>query len=138
MRQRVADQRGQAVVELALAMSVLMLLALGAIQFGVLFNLKLKVEHAAREGARFASIHALAEGSDAAIRQHTAASAPDLAPPIAPEQVSVEPTEDDGRAGNTPVRVRVEYPYTPDVPMIRLLLPQTLVIRGQTAMRIEG
>jgi Flp pilus assembly protein TadG len=47
--------RGQAMVELALALPMLMLLIMGAMDFGRAYFIKLTVENAAREGAYYLS-----------------------------------------------------------------------------------
>ena len=56
-------QRGQALVEFAMVLPVLILLVVGMMQFGLLFHEFLLVTHAAREGARVATLG----GSDAEI-----------------------------------------------------------------------
>jgi hypothetical protein len=52
--------RGQSVVEFAMVLPFLMLLILGAVEFGFVFNANLSLEYASREGARVGS--ALANG----------------------------------------------------------------------------
>lgn len=47
--------RGQGVVEFALVLPFLMLLVLGAIEFGFMFNSNISLEYASREGARVGS-----------------------------------------------------------------------------------
>ena len=59
MRRLEQERRGQAVVELALVLSFLLLTASAVVQFGTLYGIKLRVEHAAREGARYGAIHAI-------------------------------------------------------------------------------
>ena len=48
---------GQAVVEFALVLPLLLLLIFGAMDFGWLFFNKIQVNNASREGARYAAIH---------------------------------------------------------------------------------
>lgn len=48
---------GQAVVEMALVSVILIVLSMGIIQYGMLYNTTLQLTNAAREGARFAGIH---------------------------------------------------------------------------------
>lgn len=60
-----SDQRdrGQAVVELALALPIVMLLLLGVVQVAVVVRGELLVQHAAREAARAASVSAAPAGA---------------------------------------------------------------------------
>jgi hypothetical protein len=59
-RWRPAVERGQAVVETALILPILLLIVLGTLEFGLAFDHNLTLEYATREGARTAA--ALANG----------------------------------------------------------------------------
>lgn len=125
-------QRGQALVELSLAIVVLLFLALGVVQFGVLYSLKLRVEHAAGEGARYAATEMLHGATDADIVQHTLAAAPNLPPP-APTVTVQAPV----RQGGQPVVVTVSYFYRPTVPIVgQMVGPITL--KGRAEARLEA
>lgn len=50
-------ENGQAVVEFAIILPLLMLLLCGIIEFGWLFSAKLATNNCAREGARYASVN---------------------------------------------------------------------------------
>ena len=50
------DERGQALVEFALVLPILLILVLGIIEFGRAWNLHQTITHAAREGARMAAM----------------------------------------------------------------------------------
>ena len=50
-------EEGQAVVEFALILPILILLIFGMIDFGWLFYNKIEVNNASREGARYAAVH---------------------------------------------------------------------------------
>ena len=50
------DERGQALVEFALVLPILLILVLGIIEFGRAWNLHQTITHAAREGARLAAV----------------------------------------------------------------------------------
>lgn len=58
-----AHDRGQAVVELALCLPIVFLMLLGVAQVAVVVRDELLVQHAAREGARAASVAATAVDS---------------------------------------------------------------------------
>lgn len=51
--------RGQAIVELALGLPVLLLLFAGIVEFGFLYSARLEISNASRVGARWASKHPL-------------------------------------------------------------------------------
>jgi Flp pilus assembly protein TadG len=51
------DRRGQSLVEFALILTPLMLILLGIIQFGFIFNSYVTMTNAVREGGRTATIH---------------------------------------------------------------------------------
>ncbi len=129
------QRKGQAIVELALLVSFLMLLGAGAIQFGILYGISLRVEHAAREGARWASVHAL-DGTDTDIKNQAIAAAADLDPPISESGITV--ATPDGRVGDQPIYVTVVYPYSPRVFLVSALLPKTINFTHTAVMRIEA
>lgn len=115
--------RGQATVELALAMPVLCLLLLGIVQFAVVIRDQLVVIEAARAGARAASVSLDPTGSAAGAVD--SAVGPGLAPPTTRTSVS-------GRY----VTVRVSMVSTTDVPLIGLLLPD-VEVDSDTTMILE-
>lgn len=57
VRARPAPARGQSLVEFALVLMPLMLILLGIIQFGFIFNAYVTMTNAAREGARLGTIY---------------------------------------------------------------------------------
>ena len=52
----IKEESGQSIVEFALVLPVLMLIVVGIVEFGWLFNGKITLTSAAREGARVAAI----------------------------------------------------------------------------------
>ena len=61
------NEKGQAMVEFALVAIPLMFLVLGIIEFGWLFNGRINITSAAREGARAAVVRAADDAESAAI-----------------------------------------------------------------------
>jgi len=57
-RNPLRNNQGQAMVEFALVLPLFILLVCGIIEFGVLYNTQLTLEQNAREGARYAAVHA--------------------------------------------------------------------------------
>ncbi|WP_449372144.1 TadE/TadG family type IV pilus assembly protein [Arthrobacter psychrolactophilus] len=51
------SERGASAVEFAFILPVLVLLVIGIMEFGYLFNQQISATNAAREGARFAAVH---------------------------------------------------------------------------------
>jgi len=60
------DRRGQSLVEFALIVPVFMLILLGMLEFGFVFDHTLTIQYASREGARVGSALATAVASSAA------------------------------------------------------------------------
>lgn len=99
--------RGQATVELALALPFVCLLLLGAVQVAVIARDRLAVQLAAREAARAASV---AEASRGAV------AAGEAAVRLAPLQITIAESGD-------VVHATATYRDPTDVPIIGLLLP---------------
>ena len=98
-----ADQRGQAVVELALVLPVVVMFVLGALQVAVVARDQLALEFVAREAARAAAVSADPMGRRAP--QH------DRVTSLTPIDVAVSV------AGDV-VRVRVRYVNATDVALV--------------------
>ena len=122
MRRR---DRGQATVELALALPVLLVVLLAAIQVGLVARDQVRVAHAAREAARAAALEPTAEVADAAAR-----GASDLDP--ARLSVAVPSA---GAPGDT-VTVVVTYRAATNVPVVGSLLAD-VVLEERATMRVE-
>jgi len=125
-RARVREARGQATVELALLLPLLVLLLLVILQIGLVGRDVLLVTHASREAARAAAVD---PDPGAALAAARAAGGLD------PARMTVRVT---GRgATGSRVRVTVSYRAATDVPLIGGLLGDH-TIRGSTTMRVEG
>jgi Flp pilus assembly protein TadG len=77
-KQKLGDQRGQTMAELALVLPVLLVLLLGIAQFGVAFNNYISLTDAVRAGARKAAVSRSASNPAAACRAQVLASAGSL------------------------------------------------------------
>jgi len=120
-----ADQRdqGQAAVELALALPLVFVVLLAAVQVLLVGRDQLAVVHAAREGARAAAVAADVTGEGT--RAATAASGLDA------DRLSVAVHDDGDR-----VTVVVRYTAPTDVPMVGGLVGD-VVVTGTATMRAE-
>lgn len=130
LRRRLARpfrETGAAAVEFALIVPVLLLLLLGIVEFGRVFNAQISLSAAAREGARAAAL-----GVDVdAVKQLTSDAAPSLNPPIDGDQVSVDP---DTCVPGVNVEVIIEYPFD----LVTGIVAPDIVLTGRGVMRCGG
>jgi len=125
-RVRPGEDRGQASVELALLLPLLVLLLLVILQIGLLGRDLVLVTHAYREAARAAATDGDPGAPTAAAR---------AAGGLDPARMTVTVA---GRGGTgSRVRVTVTYRAGTDVPLIGGLLGDH-TIRSSTTMRVEG
>ncbi|HEX2947182.1 MAG TPA: TadE/TadG family type IV pilus assembly protein [Clostridia bacterium] len=124
-------QKGQSLVETALMLPVILLLLLGIIDFGLLFNNYMVVSNASREGARTAAIGS----TDAQITAAAGNAAASLDP--AKLTITITPDEATGRASGTPVTVTVKYQYSMITPVIAAVIPGPFDLKTSTTMRCE-
>jgi Flp pilus assembly protein TadG len=118
-----SSDRGQAAVELALALPLVFLVLLGAVQVALVARDQVGVVHAAREGARAAAVAAdpVAEAT-AAARQATT---------LDPSRLTVEVIEQPSQ-----VRVTVRYAAPTDVPLVGGLIGD-VTVTASAVMRVE-
>ena len=109
---RLKTERGQALVEFALALPLLAVLLLGVIQLGNVFNNYETITDAARAGSRQAILLRLSGGSPSSAEAAVRAAASGLDPDKL--GVSVQATPDWATSGND-VQVVVTYPYSIDL-----------------------
>lgn len=124
------NQEGQALVEFALILPILLLLVMGILQFGMMLNSYLSIENASREGARAGIIGS----SDSEIKSTVIATSPSLDPNIV--IVTITPTEANRKSGET-LTVKVTYNYILNVPIISSIFNNVIELNGQTSMRVE-
>lgn len=124
------SERGQATVEMALSLTVLVFLLFGIIDFGRLFHAFLSLDHAGREAARAASVGE----SDAQINAVAVQGASGLEP--AKLTVSISPSQDQRKRG-TYVTVSLSYSIEIVTPLMGQFLPNPYNMQNQTVMRVE-
>jgi Flp pilus assembly protein TadG len=124
------NQKGQALVEFAVVLPVILLLVLGIVQFGMLLNTYLSLTNAAREGARAGVVG----GTNYEITETIIKTSPSLNP----GKMTIIPTPSEGyrNSGGT-LTVGIDYNYELTVPIISSLFNNNIVLRAQTSMRIE-
>ncbi len=136
------DRRGQSLVEFALVTVMLLLLAVGIIEFGRVWNLYQILANAAREGARLASLPAgFTTAAAVTARVQGYLSTGNVNP--AKATITIGGAGVDGGTG-TQVSVTVSYPYSFLYvgPIIRLLSSSAtagadVTITAQSVMRNE-
>lgn len=118
------DERGQATLELAFCLPILVILLGVVIEVGLLAGDKVRLEHAAREAARAAAVETDMAPVEAAAR---AGGLQNL-------RVKVHPPSD-ARVQGEPVSVTVGYTPTGHVPLVGSLFSGEMSASAQ--MRIE-
>jgi len=116
---------GQAAVELALVLPLLVLLLLGMVQVGLVVSDQVLLTHAAREAAREAAVTPTPE----AARGAALAGAP-----LEPARLKVELTNDRGAAR---VSARLTYRSPTMMPLVGPLLPD-VELSARASTRAEG
>lgn len=124
MRGRGGPQKGQATVELALCLPIVMLVIGALIEVTAVAVDNLRLWHATREAARVASVE-----PDDSVARAAATSV------ITPLDISITP-EADARVGGEPVIVQAAYRPDAEIPLIGALF-ERLRLRAWVAMRIE-
>lgn len=119
------DQRGQATVELVLALPFLAFLLGALVELGILAADRTRVFHAAREGARVAAVDA---DEDAIARAARASGLPEVTVAVTPA-----PTE---RVQGEGVTVTVTTAHSGRIPVLRFFF-QRVIHTASATMRIE-
>lgn len=130
---RLDPAKGQATLELALVLPILILLLFGIVEFGRIFNASLTIAQAAREGARVGAVG----GSDEEIVSAVKAVAATL--DLDKLQVNVDPPESSPglRVRGGRLRVEVDYSVTLVAPVIAEFIPNPYPLQAVAVMRIE-
>lgn len=132
-------QEGQALVEFALVLVILLILIMGIIDFGMAFHGLVTVNTAAREGARQGVVLENADGEVTTETVESAAHRVASTLPGSPESVTVSVNGGAGLPGSgDELIVRVSYDYsllTPLPNFVNIRNPMTLV--GEITMMRE-
>lgn len=134
MQKFAKSESGQAMVEMALILPVLLLLIMGILEAGWLFSNKLMLDNVCREAARSA-ISTAAQGNNNA---EALARVQQLLPGYAAGKVGVQITYTDEtvfRKGD--VRVHLTYPLAPITPLVGTLLPEGCALQADCVMKVS-
>jgi Flp pilus assembly protein TadG len=120
-------QTGSAVVEFALVLPLVLVVALSLVQVGLLVRDRLLIEAAARAGARTAAVDA----DEGAVRAAALAAAPELDPTHTGLEIARQGTQGD------PVTVSVSYEEIVRVPLIGWLFGSSIRLDATATDRQE-
>lgn len=124
------NKKGQALIEFAIILPIIILILMGIMEFGVMLNSYLKIENASREAARAGIVGA----SDVEIEALVTQVSPSLDSNNL--QVTISPAEAYRVSGGT-LTVTVTYNYPMITPIISNLFGGTISLNADTSMRIE-
>ncbi|PKM82424.1 MAG: pilus assembly protein TadG [Firmicutes bacterium HGW-Firmicutes-14] len=127
-------QHGQAVVEMALVLPILIMLIFGIVEFGRILNTYMIVTNLSREGAREGAVGGTDAEIISAVQLGTNANqlnAGNLT-------ITIDPTAAGPRARGSSVGVEVSYPVDIIAPVIGNIIGDPYVVTSQTTMRVEG
>lgn len=107
----IRSERGQALVEFAFIVPLLIVLVLGITQVAITYNHYLAITDAARVGARDAAVGRFSNVSPAQVQQAVVNAASDLDP----AQLQVSTTNPSWNVSGSDVTVTVTYPFSINV-----------------------
>ncbi|MCR3921710.1 MAG: pilus assembly protein [Firmicutes bacterium] len=123
-------EQGQAIVELALVLPVLLLVFMGIIQFGIIMSGQIAVTSAARDGARIAAVGA----SDTEV---TALVEDALSGSVFLKEITIHILPAGTRIYGQKVKVQVEADTKTIVPFMNKFLGESFSHASDSTMRVE-
>lgn len=135
-----ADDAGQAMVEFAFVLPILLIVVLGIVDFGRAWNAHQVITDAAREGARTMVVAAVPEATDASVKQVVKDALTRAGLKATPTITLTGARWQPGQGTGTLATVKVEYPYTFTFlgPMIKWTTSQSsIMLRTSFVMRNE-
>lgn len=127
---RSRNNQGQAMLEFALVLPILLLLVFGIIEFGIIFFDNLVITQAAREGARVGVVG----GSDAEILDTVERIAGTL--DVSRLQIEIDPDQS-GRSRGDSLKVKVHYDVPILTPIMGQFIPNPYPLEAAAIMRVE-
>lgn len=127
-------EKGQAIVEMALILPILIMILFGIVEFGRVLNTYIVMTNLSREAARAGAIGS----ADTSINDLVKNSAADSGFDSTQVSVTISPTSLSKRARGTSVKVTVSYPVDIIAPVIGEIIGDPYIVESQTTMRVEG
>lgn len=128
IRRLMRRQHGQALVEMAIILPLLLMLLFGIIEFGRVFNAQLVMSQASREGARTAAVGSSDAEVIDAVRNTSVYEDTEL---------TIEITPSGDRERGIPVEVTVSYDVDLFAPVITEIASDPFTVSSSTVMRVE-
>ena len=135
-------EKGQALVELAFVLPILLLLVFGVIEFGSIYHTQLALDHASREAARIGAVRVASGDFD--FDAEVTGLIQDRASYLDDDHlhVSVSPESTNERVTGADLEVLVEYEKSLMTPIMSRVLsnsdnPGHIQLSARTVMRIE-
>jgi len=130
VRKVVGDRQGQALVEMALVLPILLLLFMGIFEFGRIMSAYMIISDLARDGVR----HGVVGYSDESITELIT----DRCAWLEAERLVVEISPSSGnREKGEPLEVRVHYSLPLVAPFLSSMLPNPFPLESYCIMRVE-
>jgi Flp pilus assembly protein TadG len=124
------NERGQALVEMALVLPLLIIILFSLVELGRLGHASLTLQYAAREGARTA----ITGAGDDFIRARIISAAPALDDSAL--VITLSPPQEERVSGGE-FRVLLDYEMDVYFPLLPAVVPDSFSLQGKAVMRIE-
>lgn len=121
------NEKGQAIVELAILLPVLLLILLGIFEFGRVFSSFMIINHASREAARLGAVG----GTNTEVNTSVSNNTPTL------DQSNMTVTITDGNSRGEQFTVKIGYDIELMTPLIGTIVGDPLHMEAEMSMRIE-
>lgn len=125
-------QEGQSIIEFALVLPLLLILLLGIVEFGFIFNTHVTLVHSAREGARYGAVLPNPDASENQdqIKDRVINTATGLGLERDNVQVQVDSTE-------KKITIIVEHEFELFDPIIPLFMGEFIDLKASAVMSLE-
>ncbi|HYZ91513.1 MAG TPA: TadE family protein [Actinomycetota bacterium] len=127
-RERATADHGQATIEAALTLPVVLIALLLIVQVGLVVRDALALVQAAREGARAAAVSGNDDDARAAIRRS--------AGPLDADEIEIE-VQPEQRERGSPITINLRYIDRLRIPIVSRILSLELPLRASATMRLE-
>ncbi len=131
VRKSLRGEHGAAAVEFAIVWFVLAMFLIGIIQFGFLFNQWLQIEHAAREGARWAGLRNDADF----VRTKVIETAPGLE--LTAADITIAPGDPTAATPNTSISVTIHHDAPVFTPIMTAIFGTEIDLSASSTQRVE-
>jgi Flp pilus assembly protein TadG len=132
-RKQLKSSKGQSIVEAALILPVIIILLVGIVDFGLLFNNYLVMTNAAREGTRSAAVGV----SDLEIISMVSNITSTLDQSMMRITITPATPPESSRTRGTQVTVTVEYDNKLFTPILNAVIPNPVHLKASTVMMVE-